>query len=50
MAHTNFNIPEWGARTNDDPTDDEYREVMELIGDRCDFKNWIDDYFDSFFA
>lgn len=31
----------------DDNLDSEMREVMELIGDRCDFRHWIDDYFEG---
>ncbi|ODR99306.1 hypothetical protein AUC68_04745 [Methyloceanibacter methanicus] len=29
---------------DDDVLDAEQREVMELIGERCDFGHWIDDY------
>jgi hypothetical protein len=32
---------------SDDELDAAMREVMELIGERCDFAHWIDDYFDD---
>jgi hypothetical protein len=31
----------------DDEFDAAMREVMELTGERCDPKFWIDDYFDD---
>ena len=33
---------------DEDKLDAEMREVMELIGERCEFAYWIDDYFDTF--
>lgn len=32
---------------NDENIEECMREVMELIGERCDFAHWIDDYFDD---